>query len=90
LTFPLKFTGYNQARNPELVLINPEDVGRQGLQAGQAVKINFGKDTLGGIIKPDFGIIPGVLVIRPLITDSFLSHIYEQGLVRGAVELKND
>ncbi|HQO76137.1 MAG TPA: 2Fe-2S iron-sulfur cluster-binding protein [Candidatus Saccharicenans sp.] len=88
--FPTEVSGYNQARNPELVLINPEDVGRQGLQAGQAVKINFGKDTLGGIIKPDFGIIPGVLVIRPLITDSFLSHIYEQGLVRGAVELKND
>jgi len=31
-----------------------------------------------------------VLVIRPLITDSILSDLYQQGLIRGTVELKND
>ncbi|MDM7920171.1 MAG: hypothetical protein QUS12_13535, partial [Methanosarcina sp.] len=75
LDLPTEVPGYNQARNPNLVLINPEDVGRYGLQAGQEVKINLKKYALRGVIKPDFGIIPGVLVIRPLITDSILSDL---------------
>ncbi|HOL45997.1 MAG TPA: hypothetical protein PK973_05460, partial [Candidatus Saccharicenans sp.] len=87
---PTEVSGYNQARNPNLILINPEDAGCLELAAGQAVKINLGKYALRGVIKPDFGIIPGVLVIRPLITDSILSDLYQQGLIRGTVELKND
>ena len=87
---PTEVSGYNQARNPNLILINPEDAGCLELAAGQAVKINLGKYALRGVIKPDFGIIPGVLVIRPLITDSILSDIYQHGLIRGTVELKND
>ncbi|HQE63812.1 MAG TPA: hypothetical protein PKZ98_01500, partial [Candidatus Saccharicenans sp.] len=87
---PAEVSGYNQARNPNLILINPEDAGCLELAAGQAVKINLGKYALRGVIKPDFGIIPGVLVIRPLITDSILSDLYQQGLIRGTVELKND
>ncbi len=87
---PAEVSGYNQARNPNLILINPEDASYLELAAGQAVKINLRDYALRGVIKPDFGIIPGVLVIRPLITDSILSDLYQQGLIRGTVELKND
>jgi len=90
LELPEEVPGYSQARNPDLVLIHPDEASRLGLEADQEITIRVENKTLRGQIKPDFGLRPGVLVIRPLITDPFLLELYHQGVVRGTVELKNE
>jgi predicted molibdopterin-dependent oxidoreductase YjgC len=90
LELPEEVPGYSQARNPDLVLIHPDEASRLELKAGQEITIRVENKTLRGQIKPDFGLRPGVLVIRPLITDPFLLELYHQGAVRGTVELKNE
>ncbi|NMC66382.1 MAG: hypothetical protein GYA53_09635 [Acidobacteria bacterium] len=90
LELPEEVPGYSQARNPDLVLIHPDEASRLGLEAEQEITIRVENKTLRGQIKPDFGLRPGVLVIRPLITDPFLLELYHQGVVRGTVELKNE
>jgi len=90
LELPAKVPGYRQARNPDLVLIHPDLAGRLELKTGQEITIRVENKTLRGQVKPDFGLRPGVLVMRPLITDPFLLELYHQGAVRGTVELKNE
>jgi len=90
LELPEEVPGYRQARNPDLILIHPDEASRLELKTGQEITIRLENKNLRGQVKPDFGLRPGLLVIRPLITEPFLLELYHRGSVRGTVELKNE